>query len=53
VTDGPEYKGLAGAFIAADSLYVMLYLAATPYYFDKHAGEVEAIIKGARLAAGP
>lgn len=50
VTDGPEYKGLAGAFEAHDRLYFMLYLAATPYYFDKHLGEAESIISSAVLA---
>jgi hypothetical protein len=49
VTDGPDYKGLAGAFVAADNLYVMFYLAAVPYYYEKHLGDAEAIIQGARL----
>lgn len=49
LTDGPDYKGLAGAFIAEDRLYVMLYIAAVPYYYDRHLREAEAIIEGARL----
>lgn len=51
VTDGPDYKGLAGAFVAADHLYFILYLAATPYYYEKHLPEAESIIKSAVLMA--
>lgn len=51
VSDGPDYKGLAGAFVAADQLYFMLYLAATPYYYDKYLPEVESIIKSAVVMA--
>lgn len=50
VTDGPEYKGLAGAFEANKRLYFMLYLAATPHYYDKHLAEAESIITSAALA---
>lgn len=53
VTDGPDYKGLAGAFIANNELYVLLYVAADPYYYGKHLPEAESIIKTARLALGP
>lgn len=49
VTDGPEYKGLAGAFVAANELYVLLYVAADPYYYGKHLAEAESIIKTAKL----
>jgi hypothetical protein len=47
VTDGPDYKGLAGAFVADSQLYLVLYLAAVPYYYEKNLGEAESIIKGA------
>lgn len=50
VTDGPEYKGLAGAFEANERLYFVLYLAATPHYYEKHLAEAESIIKSAALA---
>lgn len=50
ITDGPDYKGVAGAFEANGQLYFLLYLAATPHYFDKHLAEAEAIIKSATLA---
>lgn len=49
VTESPEYKGLVGAFIANQKLYVMYFLGATPYYYDKYAAEAEAIIKSATI----
>lgn len=49
VSDGPDYKGLAGSFIANDTLYLMLYFGADPYYYDKHLAEAEAVITSARL----
>ncbi len=49
VTDSPEYRGLVGAFIADDKLYVMYFLGATPYYFSKHIAEAEAVIKSATI----
>ena len=48
VTESPEYKGIVGAFIADEKLYVMWYFAADPYYFDKHRSDAETIIKSAR-----
>lgn len=49
VTESPGYRGLAGAFIAEEKLYVMYFLAATPYYYDKHIAEAEAVIKSATI----
>jgi hypothetical protein len=49
VTESPEYKGLVGAFIADDKLYVMYFLGATPHYYSKHIAEAEAIIKSAAI----
>jgi hypothetical protein len=49
VTESPEYKGLAGAFIADDKLYVMYFLGATPHYYGKHIAEAEAVIKSATI----
>lgn len=51
VSDGPDYKGLVGSFIADDRLYMMMYVAADPHYFDRHLADAEAIITGARLPA--
>ena len=49
VTESPEYKGLVGAFVANDKLYVMYFLGATPHYYGKHIAEAEAIIRSATL----
>ena len=49
VSDGPDYKGLAGSFIVDDTLYMMLYFGVETYYYDKHLAEAEAVITGARL----
>ncbi len=49
VSDGPDYKGLAGSFIADDTLYLMLYFGAEPHYYDKHLADAERVITGARL----
>lgn len=51
VSDGPDYKGLAGSFTAADSLFLMLYFGAEPHYYEKHLAEAERVITGARLVA--
>jgi hypothetical protein len=50
VTDSPDYRGMVGAFIANEELYMMYYLAAEPFYFGKHQSAAEAIIKSAALA---
>lgn len=49
VTESPEYKGLVGAFIADENLYVMYFLGAMPHYYDKHIAAAEAIIKSAEI----
>ena len=49
VTESPDYRGMVGAFIVGDKLYMILFLAATPYYYDKHIASVEALIKGAAI----
>ena len=51
VTESPTYKGVVGAFIASEQLYVMWYIAADPYYYDKHLSDAEAVIQSATLAA--
>ena len=38
-----------GAFVNEDKLYMLLYIAAQPFYFDKHRDEAEAVIKSARI----
>lgn len=49
VSDGPDYGGITGAFIADEKLYMVIYIGARPYYFDKHKDEALAIIRGARI----
>lgn len=49
LTDSPAYRGTAGAFIADGSLYMLYFLGAVPYYFDKHQNEAVAIIESATL----
>ncbi len=51
VSESPEYKGVVGAFIVDEKLNVMWYIAADPFYFDRHRAAAEAIIMSARLAA--
>ena len=49
VTESPDYRGSVGAFIVDDELYMVIFLAADPYYYDKHAARADAIIKSATL----
>lgn len=51
VNDGPDYGGIAGAFLVDGSLNIIVFLGARPYYFDKHKDEALAIIRGARVEA--
>jgi len=47
VTESPDYRGMVGGFIAEDRLYLMIFLAEQPEYFEKHREEVDALIKSA------
>ncbi len=49
LTDSPDYRGMVGAFIADDLLYVISYSAAEPYYYGKHVDEAKMIIETASL----
>ena len=49
VTESPEYRGMVGAFIADDRLYVLFFLGALPYYYDKHVAAADDVIKSASL----
>ena len=49
VSDGPNYRGMAGALVVKEKLYVILFLGAEPYYFEKHMDEAIVIIKGSRV----
>lgn len=49
VSDSPDYRGTIGAFVADEKLYTVWYLAADPYYYDRHSAAAEAIIKSAKM----
>ena len=49
ITESPDYRGSVGAFVDDEKLYMVLFLAAEPHYFDKHAARADAIIKSATL----
>ena len=49
VSDGPDYRGLTGAFIHEQQLYLLMYFGAQPYYYEKRLEEAEALIKSARI----
>jgi hypothetical protein len=51
VSDGPNYKGVAGALVFTEKLYLILFLGAEPYYYQKHLDDALVIIKGARIPA--
>ena len=49
VSDGPDYRGVTGAVVSDEKLYLIIYLAAVPFYYDKHLEEAMGIIQGARF----
>jgi hypothetical protein len=49
VSDGPNYLGVAGALIVDKKLYLIFFLGAEPYYYEKHIDEALVVIKGARV----
>jgi hypothetical protein len=49
VSDGPNYGGIAGAFEHDNKLYMIVFLGAQPYYFEKHRDEALSIIQGAKI----
>ena len=49
VSDGPDYRGVVGALVVNEQLYVIFFLGAEPYYYEKHLDEAMVIIKGARI----
>lgn len=51
VSDGPDYRGVVGAMVIDDKLYLVLFLGAEPYYYEKQLGEAVEIIKSARVGA--
>jgi hypothetical protein len=51
VTESPDYRGTVGAFVVDKKLYMIMYVAATPYYYDKHKTEAESVIQSAVIRA--
>lgn len=51
VSDGPDYKGFAGALVVTEKLYLIFFLGAEPYYYEKYRDEALKIIKNARVVA--
>ncbi len=49
---GPRYRGVVGTVQVDGKLYLLMYLAVYPYYFDKALADATAQIEAARLAAG-
>lgn len=49
LSEGPGYRGTVGAFIANHKLYMVLFIAADPYYFEKDRAQAERIIADAHL----
>jgi hypothetical protein len=41
---GPNHKGVAGGFVHEDRLYVIIYSAESPEYFDRHIDVVRRLI---------
>lgn len=50
ITESPDYRGSVGAFVVDEKLYMVVFLAAEPHYFNKHAERADAIIKSATLS---
>lgn len=51
VSDGPDYKGVAGAQIVDEKLYLIFFLGAEPYYYQKNVDDALEIIKSARVVS--
>jgi len=51
LTDSPDYKGQIGAFVADEKLYTVWYIAADPYYYDKHSTLADGVIKSAAVVS--
>ena len=49
VSDGPDYRGVTGALVVDDKLYLIVYLAVKTYYYDKHLNEALGVIKSLRV----
>ena len=48
VHDGPDYHGMAGAFVSDGHLNIVYFLGASPYYYESLSASAEAMIVSAR-----
>lgn len=44
LSDGPDYRGITSAAVVDGKLYLIIFLAAEPYYYEKHIDEVMRIM---------
>ncbi len=51
VSDGPDYRGVVGAMVVGGRLYLVMFMGAEPYYYEKQVDEALEIIKSARVTA--
>jgi len=49
IADGPGYKGVTGALVVNEKLYLIFFLGAEPYYYQRHLGDALEVIKSARV----
>jgi hypothetical protein len=47
--DGPLYRGMAASIVRDQKLNMIIFLAAEPYYYDKHKASVEGIFSSVRF----
>ena len=50
VSDGPDYRGVTGAFVSGERLNLIIFLAVIPHYYDEYRDEAVDIIKSARVS---
>ncbi len=48
ISDGPNYKGTAGAFVSTERLHMAVFLGVEPFCYEKPLDEALVIIKRAR-----
>ena len=49
VPDDTQYRGSVGTFVDDNEMYLVIFLAADPPYYEKYAERADAIIKSATL----
>jgi hypothetical protein len=51
LSEGPRYLGTVGGLVNNNNLYLMIYLAATPHYYETYVPDALAIMDSARIDA--